>query len=172
MFRNATDNITIMSSYFLPGRIFRYAMERACNREVKMRVILAGTSDVRLAKHAERYIYRWLFKNNIEIYEFQKTVLHAKMATYDNNWATIGSYNVNNISAFASVELNLDIRDHTFCTGLNEHLEKIIREECTQITEEEYRTRFSIFSRFIQWASYTTVRILFFLFTFYFKQEK
>jgi cardiolipin synthase A/B len=172
MFRNAQDHIIIMSSYFLPGRPFRSAMERACKRGVKMRVILAGTSDVRLSKHAERYIYQWLLRNNIEIYEFQNTVLHAKMATYDDDWATVGSYNVNNISAFASIELNLDIRDKTFCAGLNDHLEKIIEEECKQITSEDYRTRFSIFGRFIQWGSYTLVRIIFYIFTFYFRQEK
>lgn len=53
-------------------------------------------------------------KNNIEIFEYQETVLHAKVATYDSRWTTVGSYNVNNISAYASLELNMEVGNNSF----------------------------------------------------------
>ena len=171
MFKDAKSHIYIMSSYFLPGMLFRKKMARAARRGVKIRLVLAGVSDVKLAKHAERYIYRWLFKNNIEVYEYNQTVLHAKIATYDDKWSTIGSYNVNNISAFASIELNLDINDETFARSMQQHIEKVIREDCEQITEEDYRTRYNFLKRLYQHSCYQIVRVLFFLFTFYFKQR-
>jgi cardiolipin synthase A/B len=172
MFRKANEEIIIMSSYFIPGYLFRNHLLRACRRNVRVRVILAGTSDIKIAKHAERYIYGWLLRHGIEIHEFEKTVLHGKLATYDGDWVTIGSYNVNNISAFASIELNLDIHDRAFAGDIRQRLNQIIDEDCVPITKEDYNTRFNFYHRFIQWASYNIVRVLFYLFTFYFKQRK
>lgn len=171
MFNDARSHIYIMSSYFLPGMLVRKKMARAARRGVKVKLILAGVSDVKLAKHAERYIYRWIFRNNIEVYEYNQTVLHAKIATYDGKWSTIGSYNVNNISAFASIELNLDVNEEAFAKSMQHHIEQVIREDCAQITEEDYRTRYNFLKRLYQHSCYQVVRVLFFLFTFYFKQR-
>jgi cardiolipin synthase len=171
MFKDAQSHIHIMSSYFLPGMLVRKKMARAAKRGVKIKLVLAGVSDVKLAKHAERYIYRWIFKNNIEVYEYNQTVLHAKIATYDGKWATIGSYNVNNISAFASIELNLDVKEERFAKSMQHHIEHVIRHDCARITEEDYRTRYNFLKRIYQQGCYQVVRVLFFLFTFYFKQR-
>lgn len=171
MFKDARSHIYIMSSYFLPGMLLRKKMARAARRGVKIRLVLAGISDVKLAKHAERYIYRWIFKNNIEVYEYNHSVLHAKIATYDGKWCTIGSYNVNNISAFASIELNLDVHQEAFARSMQGEIERIIREDCERITEEDFRTRYNFFKRLFQHGCYQVVRVLFFLFTFYFKQR-
>jgi cardiolipin synthase len=171
MFRDAKKEIIMMSSYFLPGRVFRRNMSRAFRRGVKIKLILAGKSDVKIAKQAERYMYRWLFKNGIEIYEYPHNVLHGKIAVCDRAWVTGGSYNVNNISAYASIELNLDIRDNSFAEYVHETLEGIIRNDCIQCTELTYETRYNFFQRVLQYASYEMVRLIFFLFTFYFRQR-
>lgn len=171
MFKDARSHIYIMSSYFLPGMLLRKKMARAAKRGVKIKLVLAGISDVKLAKHAERYIYRWIFKNNIEVYEYNHSVLHAKIATYDAKWCTIGSYNVNNISAFVSIELNLDVNQEAFARCMQRHIEQIIREDCERITEEDFRTRYNFLKRLFQQGCYQVVRVLFFLFTFYFKQR-
>jgi len=171
MFRQATNQITIMSSYFLPGQLFRKHLGIAARRNVDVRLILAGRSDIRLAKYAERYIYRWMLRNKIKVYEYQPSVLHGKIATYDDRWATVGSYNVNNISAFASIELNLDVQDPEFATSLRERLDEIIAKDCVEVVEATYRTSYSPLSRLGQWIAYYTVRLLFYLFTFYFRQK-
>jgi cardiolipin synthase A/B len=171
MFKKATSNVVIMSGYFLPGTIIRHHMSRAAKRGIDIRVIVAGKSDVKLAKHAERYMYRWLLKRNITLFEYTKSVLHGKMATRDKKWVTIGSYNVNDISAYASVELNVDVNDQEFATHVQQQLEDIMKNDCVQVTEEEYNKKYNIFQRFIQYCSYWLVRIIFYLFTFYFKQQ-
>lgn len=171
MFRNAEQEIIIMSSYFLPGRVMRRNMVKASARGVVCKLILANKSDVSIAKHAERFIYRWMLRNGIEIYEYPKRILHGKISTYDGKWVTAGSYNVNNISAFASVELNLDVDDKQFAQTVRDRLNRIIP-ECEQVTEEVYSIKFSWFERFIQALSYELIRVIFFIFTFYFKQKK
>lgn len=172
MFRNARERITIMSSYFLPGQLFRKNMALAAKRGVTVKIIMGGISDVKVARLAEQYMYRWLFRNGIEIYEYQETVLHGKLAVYDALWVTVGSYNVNRISAYASVELNMDTRNPVFAAGVQQELDDIIREHCVRITPESFFSHTSIFKKIRQRMAYQVIRLLFFLFTFYFKQEK
>ncbi len=169
MFNRAEDHIIVMSSYFLPGQVMRKQLVRAAARGVKISLVLAGTSDVPVAKYAERFIYRWMLRKGIRIYEYPKCVLHAKLSTYDNKWVTVGSYNVNNISAYASVELNLDILDEDFANQADETLQKIIARDCIGITDSYMKT-YSLVERFLQWWSYEVYRFMVYLFTFYFKQ--
>jgi cardiolipin synthase len=161
-----------MSGYFLPGTIIRHHLSRAAKRNIDIQIIVAGKSDVPLAKHAERHIYRWLLKRDIKLYEFTGPVLHGKMATRDKKWVTIGSYNVNDISAYASVELNVDVNDAEFATHVQQQLEAIISNDCVLVTEEAFNKKYNIIQRFIQYCAYWLVRVIFYLFTFYFKQSR
>lgn len=172
MLLHAQKEITIMCSYFIPGKVFRREISNAAKRGVRVRTILAGPSDVMVAKHAERYLYDWLLKNNIEIYEYQETVLHAKVAAYDNKWVTVGSYNVNNISAYASLELNLDVKDDLFAQKTTELINDIIEKKCKRITRDNYTSSISFFRRAWQRFCYSFISNMLSLFTFYFKQEE
>lgn len=171
MFHRATEEITIMSSYFMPGRVLRKNMSQAARRGIKIRVILTAASDVGLSKAAERYLYPWLFERNIEVYEYQKTVLHGKVAVYDKQWATVGSYNVNNISAYASIELNVDVHNPVFAASVDEALGKIMSNRCNRVTPKKFDKTSSFFSRLSNRLAYETIRLLVYLFTFYFRQE-
>jgi cardiolipin synthase len=147
-------------------------MVQAIKKGVIIRVILAGRSDVMIAKHAERYLYDWLLKNKIDIYEYQETILHAKIAVYDSSWVTIGSYNVNNISAYASLELNMDVRDKSFALLTENELDNIIECHCKKITQENYASSTHFFRRLWQRICYSFINNVLNLFTFYFKQEE
>ncbi len=171
MFRHANDHIIMMSGYFLPGRVIRKNMRKAAARGVKIKLVLAGISDVMVAKNAERYMYNWLFRNGIEVYEYKPRVLHGKVAVYDGQWATIGSYNVNIISAYASIELNIDVNNRDFAVMLDQKLEKIIQEDCVLITKEDFNLHNNILYRLWEQICYWFISFLFFLFTFNFKQR-
>lgn len=170
MFRNAHSHITILSSYFLPGSIFRRQMALAARRGVKIKIIVGNISDVKISRLAEQYMYRWLFRNKIEVYEYLDTILHGKLAVYDGQWMTNGSYNVNKISAYASVELNMDVRNAEFVEKVEKELDGIITNHCVRITEKNFHH--TAFVQFTQWLAFQTIRLIFFLFTFYFRQEK
>ena len=171
MLQKASSHIIIMSSYFLPGSIIRHNLSRAAKRGISISVIVTDESDVKLAKHAERYMYRWLLKRKIKLFEYNRNILHGKLATCDNKWVTIGSYNVNDISAYASVELNLDVRNDEFAVTVQKMMEEIIANDCTQVTEESYIIKYHFAKRFLQYCSYWIVRLLYYMFTFYFKQK-
>ena len=168
----AREEIIIMCSYFLPGRVFRREIANAIKRGVKIKLILAGHSDVMVAKHAERYLYHWLLKKGALIYEYQPTILHAKMAVYDTAFVTIGSYNVNNISAYASLELNIDVLDNNFAAQTKQKLEEIISKDCKEVTQHNWRARPGFFLWIWQRCCYLFIKTVLRLFTFYFKQEE
>lgn len=165
MFGRANSHITIMSAYFLPGRLFRREIEAAVKRGVKIRVVLTGNADVFMIKYAERFIYRWLFKNKIEVYEYKPHVLHAKLAFCDGEWMTVGSFNVNNLSAFASIELNLEVKDPQFVKKQEARVDEIIRKDCVKITERKFNSQFNVVSRISHQVAYQIFRFLFFIST-------
>jgi cardiolipin synthase len=171
LLKKAQHSVIIMSSYFLPGTLIKKHLKAAVKRSVRIKIIVAGVSDVQLAKQAERYMYSWLFKNNIEIYEYKKTVLHGKLSTCDERFVTVGSYNINNVSAYASIELNVDVMDEEFAKKTETILQKIIHHDCTQIKEAEYKIAATFFVRVWQRLCYDIYRIILYVFTFYFKRR-
>ena len=172
MMVKADSHITILCSYFLPGSIIRRILKKAVARGVKVKVIVAGQSDLVIAKNAERWMYDWLLRNNISIYEYQKNILHGKIAVCDSQWLTIGSYNINDISAYASIELNLDVKNPVFAKEVEQIFEQIMKEECVAITSEKHASNKNIYIQFYRWCCYHIFRVLFFLFTFYFRQNR
>jgi cardiolipin synthase A/B len=172
MLQSSKSHITIISSYFLPGERFKRSLRRAARRGVKIQVVVAGSSDVIIAKNAERYVYDWLLRHNIEIYEVKERVLHAKVACCDGNWMTIGSYNINDISAHASVEANVEVSDPEFVKKVEQVFQDVIKNDCQLITPGRHARTKNIIRQFLRWSAYITFRFLLFVFTFYFKRKR
>lgn len=171
MFRTAKEEIVILGSYFLPGYKMRRYMERAAERGVRIKVVVTGVSDILLAKYAERYLYKWMLRNNIEVYEYTRNVLHAKAAVADHHRMTIGSFNVNNLSAHVSIELNVDVDNKPFVSEVQQQFNHIIANDCMQITDEWY-SKSSILRRLMERLAYEALRLMLYITTFYYKSEK
>jgi cardiolipin synthase len=171
MLHRAKKEVIILCSYFLPGSEIQRQLINTSKRGITIKVIVAGRSDVKIAKQAERFIYRDLLEHNIEIYEYQKTILHGKIMVCDGEYVTIGSYNVNNISAYASIELNLDVFDPHFANEVAAMLHTLARYDCIRITRRWLQKKQALLKKFVEWASYESIRLLFYLFTFYFRQH-
>jgi cardiolipin synthase A/B len=171
MFRKAESHIRIVSPYFIPGKTFLKKLLQAASRGVKIDVVLGKNSDVTLARYAEKYLYPRLLEKHVRIFEYQPNILHGKLATYDSKWVTIGSYNVNNLSSFASVELNLDVKDKKFARVVEDEVQRIITNDCREITREEFERKSTLFHRFLYRTAYDILRILYFLFTFNMRQK-
>jgi len=99
-------------------------------------------------------------------------LLHGKLAVCDDVWMTLGSYNINNISAYASIELNLDVRDPAFTRRTRKELDQIIHDSCIAILPDEFVQKTTWLQQLVRWFSYQIIRTLLFLFTFHFTKEK
>ncbi len=148
-----------MGGYFLPGRRYKSILANASKRGVKIKIIMTHFSDVPVVKYASDYLYGWLIRNNIQVYESQHSMVHGKVAIVDEKWATVGSYNQNHLSAYLSIELNLDIVNHDFAKSFNAHLLEVIDKECIEITSEVFIRNSSVLSKLRRWFSYQLVRL-------------
>ncbi|MFZ2896994.1 MAG: phospholipase D-like domain-containing protein [Saprospiraceae bacterium] len=166
-FRHAEHSITLVAAYFIPTKGIMAALKKASSRGVKVRIMLGRVSDVRVARSATRYLYGWMLRNGIEIYEWPSTVLHAKVAVVDNYWTTIGSYNLNFLSVFESIEANLEIADEEFATKVKELISHKMLQECEQITSQEYQAKHPILLKASDWLAFyflwAIARFFFFL---------
>jgi len=161
--RRAKEDIVIVGAYFIPGRTFSRLMNKASSRGVKIRLITGTQSDVWLAKYALRYLYSRLLRSNIEIYEYKKAPVHGKAIVADRKFVSLGSYDLNQLSTFINLELNLDINDDRFAGIFHDVLEKIIKNDCILVTAEMVKQRQDYFTMFKQWLAYRILRVLFFI---------
>lgn len=160
MFRNARERMIIFNSYFLPGMNERKLLKNAGMRGVDITFVFAAESDAPIFKRATEFLYDFILRNRIRIYEYLPSNLHAKVATVDGKWSTIGSYNLNHLSDYASVEMNIGIMDEKFTHQFDEILTEIIRNDCREVTIEEYNRRRRWYSQFTGWLSYQTLRLI------------
>ncbi len=143
----------IFASYFLPGRLERKLLRLASSRGVDINIVLAAESDTPIFRRATSFLYDFILRNNIRIYEYLPSNLHAKVATVDGKWSTIGSYNLNHISDYGSIEMNVDILDEAFTKKFEKILRTIIKNDCRQVTFEEYLRRKTLFTQISGWMS-------------------
>ncbi|HQK39259.1 MAG TPA: phospholipase D-like domain-containing protein [Flavobacterium alvei] len=161
----AEKEIVIVNSYFLPGKKLIKTLKISAQNNVTIKLILSGISDVPMARRASCHLYSKLLRYNIELYEWKKTILHGKTAIIDGNWTTIGSFNLNNLSSFASIEMNVAIESDRFAKEYLVHLSEIIN-QCERITAETIDTKHNWTSKFTNWASYWLSRIIEIIITF------
>lgn len=158
--KHSQDRMIIFASYFLPGRNERKLLRDASHRGVDIKIVLSAESDARVFKRATNFLYDFILRNNIKIYEYLPSNLHAKVATVDGKWSTIGSYNMNHLSDYGSVETNADILDARFSEKFEQLLLKIIKEDCRQITSQEYIKRKTWLFQISDWFSYQMIRVM------------
>lgn len=158
--RNSKERMIIFASYFLPGRNERRLLRNASIRGVDITIVFAAESDAPMFTRATGFLYDFILKNNIRIYEYLPSNLHAKVATVDGQWSTIGSYNMNHLSDYGSVEINVDILDESFALSFEKKLREIIEKDCRQVTPEVYARRSNLCTRIRGWLSYQMIRFL------------
>ncbi len=162
---HAEKEIVIVGSYFLPGSIMAKALKKACKKGIKTTVILAGISDVPLVRRATEHLYSSFLNHHMRIYEWNKSVVHGKATVVDKKWSTVGSFNLNSLSCYGSIEMNVEIHSVEFAENLRSDFEKVIS-ECSEITCETLRQRTGLINRLANCVSYQMVRTTMLFLTF------
>lgn len=120
--RAAQREIIIANAYFLPGMRFRRALIEAAQRGVRVTLLLQGRVEYRLLHYATRALYGQLLGAGVEICEYHKSFLHAKVAVIDGHWSTVGSSNIDPFSLLLAREANVVIEDEPFAAQLRASL--------------------------------------------------
>lgn len=123
----ARNEVLIACAYFFPGRRFRRALKSAVRRGVRVRLLLQGRVEYRLQHYASQALYETWLRAGIEIVEYRRSFLHAKVAVIDD-WATVGSSNIDPFSLLLAREANVAVDDARFARQLRERLNRAIDE--------------------------------------------
>ena len=94
----AEKRISLAHGYFLPDAGMVRALVAARARGVEVVLLLAGRSDIPLARAATRSVYRRLLPAGVIIYEWSASVLHAKVGVFDGELLLVGSFNLDPLS--------------------------------------------------------------------------
>ena len=155
----AQREIILANAYFLPGLNFRHALVDAVGRGVRVALLLQGERDHPLFHYASHALYGSFLAAGIEIYEYHKSLLHAKVAVIDGHWATVGSSNLDPFSLLLALEANVVVDDEGFAKELKFSLEQAMETGAQRIDENSWRIQ-SIGQRLASWLSYGVVRFM------------
>ena len=118
--RNAETNVYITDAYFAPDSQMVEALEGAARRGVDVRLLLPGKTDQPLIGPAARAHFSELLDAGVKIYLWQGEMLHAKTATIDGVWSTVGSSNLDYGSIARNDEINTVVLSLRFGGQMND----------------------------------------------------
>ncbi|MCO4887997.1 cardiolipin synthase ClsB [Cupriavidus sp. WGtm5] len=131
--RAARREVIIANAYFLPGYRLLHALCEAAARGVRVRLLLQGKPDMPWVARAGGLLYAQLQDAGVQILEYVERPFHGKVAVVDDDWATVGSSNLDPLSLSLNLEANLVIRDEAFARHLRGRLEALIGARCRAV---------------------------------------
>jgi cardiolipin synthase len=131
--RSARQEIIIANAYFFPGYRLLKAMRRAARRGVRVSLVLQGQPDMPFVKYAASTLHSYLMRAGVAIYEYRTRPLHGKVALVDDEWATVGSSNLDPLSLSLNLEANVILRDRAFTQQLRAKLMPLIENESRRL---------------------------------------
>ena len=141
MMASARKSILITTPYFLPDRSFRAELQHARQRGVSVRIVVPGKhADHTLTRSCGRGAYGELLNAGAEIYEYEPTMIHAKIAIIDGAWSIVGSTNLDNRSFGINDEVNVAVLN----PEVADHLTKAFEDDVAHskhITLEDWKKR-------------------------------
>lgn len=155
----ARDEIIIANAYFFPGVHFRRALTDAVGRGVRVVLLLQGKVEYVLLHYASRALYGAFLDAGIEIHEYHKSFLHAKVAVVDGYWATVGSSNIDPFSLLLAREANVVIEDRAFASQLRASLVTAMSQGARRLAPQDWKRQpFPV--RVMTWLCYGLARLL------------
>jgi len=130
--RSARQRVVIANAYFFPGYLLLRELRRAAQRGVDVRLILQGEPDMKIVRAAS-LLYEYLQRDGVRIFEYCERPLHGKVALVDDQWATVGSSNLDPLSLSLNLEANLIVRDRDFNRDLADRLTRLMAKSCREV---------------------------------------
>jgi cardiolipin synthase A/B len=141
LIEGADHAVRISTPYFLPDRSLRRALVNVANRGVKLTVIVPGKdTDQQWVRLASRRMWHQLLAAGIRIFEYRGSMTHAKVLIADNDWAVLGTTNIDNRSFEHNDEVNVAMHDPAVAARLLQDYERDLASS-DEITLERWRQR-------------------------------
>lgn len=137
----ARVSIDIANPYFIPDHVSIDLFRDAVKRGVRVRVMVAGVSnDTLITRFNSVRLYGALLDAGVEIYEYNRTMMHHKIMMIDGVWSTIGTANFDNRSFSHNEESNVSVSDAAVAMELSHTYERDLA-VCERVTKDTWRRR-------------------------------
>ena len=136
----AQHHIYLTHAYYIPDRVLFRALLQAAERGVDVQIVLPATSNHVVADCLARGYYDRCLRAGIKLLLYQNAMVHAKTATVDGIWSTIGTTNMDRLSMVGNFEVNVEFYDRS----LAQHMEQVFRNDSAntrQLTLAEWQHR-------------------------------
>ncbi|MET9431209.1 phospholipase D-like domain-containing protein [Streptomyces sp. NPDC003036] len=125
---SAEERVRLATAYFAPDAHFVELLCATARRGVEVEILLPGPhTDKRVCRLAGQRYYEDLTACGVRIYQYQPTMMHAKIITVDRTAALIGSTNFNRRSLDHDEEVMLAVLDEAFTATLDEHFDQDLK---------------------------------------------
>ena len=132
----AERSARLVTPYFTPGLRLRRALAEAAARGVRVEVLIAGYSDHPSLRWAARVRLPQLLEQGVRIFEYERAMMHAKVAVFDDVWAILGTSNLDRQSLQHNYEVNVIVESG----ALPARLGAMIGDEVESATEFSTKT--------------------------------
>jgi len=136
------------------------ALRHAAQRGVDVRLLLQGKADYRFAALAAQVLYDEMLRSGVRVFEYMPAFLHAKVAVVDDDWATVGSSNIDPLSLLLNLEANLVVRDPDFSACLAQQIERSFQDAREVLRPPVAAGWLAALRRgFVAWAAHWVLRL-------------
>ena len=136
----ASDRIWLTHAYLIPDDDLTLALIEAADRGVDVRIIVPAESNHIVADWLSRGFYTLLLSRGIRLFLYQNAMVHAKTATVDGMWSTIGTANLDRLSLMGNYEINIEITDADVAAEMEE-IFTMDSGNCVELTLEQWQVR-------------------------------
>ena len=128
----AKKRLWLTDAYYAGNTTYVQALRSAAMDGVDVRLLVPNATDIPIVKALSRAGYRTLLEAGVRVYEWNGSMVHAKTALADGNWARVGSTNLNVSSWIGNCELDVVVEDEAFAAQMEKMYERDL-ENATQI---------------------------------------
>jgi cardiolipin synthase len=136
----ASRNVWLTTAYFTPDQDFVDAMRHAAQRGVDVRLLLPLKSNHIVADWISRGYFTQLLDAGVRVFRYKDAMVHAKTATVDGTWVTVGTANIDRLSLTGNYEINVEVIDESLAKQL-EDVFATDESNCLELTSLEWEAR-------------------------------
>ena len=136
----ANTRVWLTTAYLIPDDAFVRSLVQAAERGVDVRLIVPHFSNHIVADWLSRVTYERLLSGGVRLLRFENAMVHAKTATIDGIWSTIGTANIDRLSLAGNYEVNMEILDSDVARRMEEIFD-LDSGNCTELTLDEWTRR-------------------------------
>jgi len=125
LIRSSQKKIWIISAYLVPSRRIIRALNQARQRGVDVKLLVSKRSDVTIFPLVSNTCYRSLLSANVDIFEQDACIIHAKAMLMDNI-LMVGSSNLNHRSFLHDLELDIILTQPSSLQDYEKKFDKLI----------------------------------------------